>query len=581
MKDRGAGANSKQIVPVLVAALVAFTMGVVVVAVGKGRPEVSSNAVVGSNSGPAQPAPSAAPAGTLHAPPNRHVLGLRDVTESSGLSAVNMYGRGVSLIDLDGDGWDDIFFADTDTRFRGSSSGGSRAFRNVRGWFEPWDLGIDRSDTVMNGNASFADFDDDGDPDVILLTGNNTGSGKIAVYENRLDSDGHFANVTADSGMSGATEPWWGISWGDLDLDGDLDAVVTGERLDVYINDGSGHFENEADALGVEQIEGGDLHNPTLLDIDNDLDLDIFITANIASRLLRNDDGHGFTDVTRDAFGQPAIDGWLGDGFVSASSDFDQDGNEDIWLGRWWFQDVLFLGRGDGSFEAHTRDVGIKTLMFGLDRDISIAHSVEATRTPDEGSENTMGLLAGDIDANGYPDVVIGPGDPSRASPYIMFCAFPDDATRVRFERCSEPMRSTMGDSRGHGAAVGDLDHDGVDDLLISRGGFPPWDQRYGIDTRERPFLWRGDPAASATTAHVRLRLASGAAALGARIRTNGPEPHYVTVQTTQGFQSQSSERVQVVVGDGASAVITWPDGSTSHQPLRPGDDLTLTQQDP
>lgn len=110
-----------------------------------------------------------------------------------------------------------------------------------------------------------ADFDNDGDLDIIQLA--RGGSGSSRYYVN--DGYGYFTEESASRGIAGATvyTDWWskGIT-GDFDNDGDLD-IVYDEK--IWVNDGAGNFTEES--LGVSY--GGRISSAGDLDNDGDLDL--------------------------------------------------------------------------------------------------------------------------------------------------------------------------------------------------------------------------------------------------------------------------------------------------------------------
>jgi hypothetical protein len=134
---------------------------------------------------------------------------------------------------------------------------------------------------AYDGAARWGDFDADGDPD-ILLTGTGESFSEIVTHVYRNDA-GLFTELGQD--LEGAGEGS-SIGWGDSDGDGDLDFAATA----VFFG-GTAHFRNEAGTF----IQGGselrDMCCGALAwaDFDGDTDLDLFLSGlPTTSKLYRN-----------------------------------------------------------------------------------------------------------------------------------------------------------------------------------------------------------------------------------------------------------------------------------------------------
>ena len=185
-----------------------------------------------------------------------------------------------------------------------------------------------------------------------------------------------FEDVTADAGLTTSVPEAEcgqfanGAAWGDVDGDRDLDLVVTrlGDPVQLFVNDGEGHFADEAAARGVA-VEGA--NGAAFADHDNDGDADLVLVGDGSDVLLRND-GDRFTDVS--AAAGIGDDGRRG---ISASwGDFDADGHLDLYVtnymrctGEWkteediianvaYFPDTLYRNNGDGTFTDVTEYLG-------------------------------------------------------------------------------------------------------------------------------------------------------------------------------------------------------------------------------
>ncbi|SVE26376.1 uncharacterized protein METZ01_LOCUS479230, partial [marine metagenome] len=125
-------------------------------------------------------------------------------SDAAGLGDVAGYGRGVAFVDINSDGFDDLFVADTDDRHRTNDFGVSQMYLNQQdGTFAAVDVGISPDDLIGTWVGSFADYDRDGDPDLLILNGGYTMASSLVFYENRMSTDNRFVNVTSASGIDG------------------------------------------------------------------------------------------------------------------------------------------------------------------------------------------------------------------------------------------------------------------------------------------------------------------------------------------------------------------------------------------
>ena len=125
------------------------------------------------------------------------------------------------------------------------------------------DAGIDGSyffPEILGAGAALFDFDNDGDLDVYLV---NSGphvvdSPDLSRPTNRLyrqESDGTFSDVTDGSGV-GDTGYGMGCTVGDIDNDGDLDLFVTNYGPDVlYRNEGGVKFTDITSSAGIDEFD--------------------------------------------------------------------------------------------------------------------------------------------------------------------------------------------------------------------------------------------------------------------------------------------------------------------------------------
>jgi hypothetical protein len=183
-----------------------------------------------------------------------------------------------------------------------------------------------------SNQATVGDIDNDGDLDIIFANGGNfssPGSNQIQrVYIN--DGTGVFTDESARLGFSGLCR---GVELGDIDDDGDLDAILTQDfnrQAQLFENDGTGNFTNitatqlPANLMSSSRAQFGD--------IDNDGDLDMYITDGGSNRfgcgqyrVYVNDGDGNFTDETNTRHPIGAVCANMDCVFGDIDNDFDLD----------------------------------------------------------------------------------------------------------------------------------------------------------------------------------------------------------------------------------------------------------------
>ncbi|MDI6767022.1 MAG: FG-GAP-like repeat-containing protein [Bacteroidota bacterium] len=249
------------------------------------------------------------------------------ITSSSNAQFTEVFVGGLTGVDMGSVAWGDYDNdGDLDILLTGhnTSSPVSKIYQNTGSGFTEVFTGS--LIEVCRSSVAWGDYDNDGDLD-ILLTGTTYGSGPVSkIYQNTGTAFTEvFAGSLTGTYLSSAT-------WGDYDNDGDLDILLTGttygsNRLaKVYQNTGSTGF--------IEVFAGnltGVYYSSTAWgDYDIDGDLDILLTGYTGtgssgiSKIYQNT-GDGFTEVYAGSLTGVC------EGSV-ALGDYDNDGDLDILL---------------------------------------------------------------------------------------------------------------------------------------------------------------------------------------------------------------------------------------------------------
>ena len=248
--------------------------------------------------------------------------------------------RSVNFIDYDGDGSLDLFVSNG-KRF------GQRNFlyRYSAGSFIRITGNSITNDSLPYDGASWADFDNDGKPDLCVVTWydstdmlyHNDGNGVFTLLSN--------SPIFINRGFSET------CSWGDYNNDGLVDLFITNSagigswRNRLYKNLGSGNFSSiDTGAISLDINRGS--RGINWVDIDGDGKPDIYISCeNNENNICYKNNGNGyFTKITSGSFVNDGGQSW------SASwGDYDNDGDPDLFVTNTGNQNN-FLYRNDGNF---------------------------------------------------------------------------------------------------------------------------------------------------------------------------------------------------------------------------------------
>ena len=233
-------------------------------------------------------------------------------------------------LDYDQDGWLDLFF--TNGPKEGSLS--NTLYHNERnGRFSDVSVEAGVEGTVSGKGVALLDYDGDGWLDLVVTNGNDFQN--FFLYQNQ--GDGTFEEVSAEAGLEvSVSETFlsWLIPW-DYDNDGWQDLLVGSHsgyypRNTLFRNLGDGTFEDVTELVGITAPFNGD--GTGVADYDNDGWLDVlFCLLDDECILYRSLDGESFEVV-------PDNGGLLNDGelpnWTISTGDVDGDGFLDVYTGN-------------------------------------------------------------------------------------------------------------------------------------------------------------------------------------------------------------------------------------------------------
>jgi len=223
---------------------------------------------------------------------------------------------------------------------------------------------ITTGDIVNDGGdgtgSSWGDYDNDGDLDLFVTNGGFGASKKNFLYQNNGDST--FTKITTGDIVNDTT---WSesCSWADYDNDGDLDLLVTNiGNNSLYTNNDDGTFTKVIACAIVNDV--GQSFSSAWGDYDNDGDLDLFL-ANVDTLLnsfLYSNNGNGtFTKITT---GNIVNDG--GGGTDASWGDYDNDGDLDLFVDNWDQNNFLYANNGNTNKWINLKLFGIQSNSSGI-----------------------------------------------------------------------------------------------------------------------------------------------------------------------------------------------------------------------
>ncbi|MEM5516582.1 VCBS repeat-containing protein [Henriciella sp. AS95] len=333
-------------------------------------------------------------------------------------------------------------------------------------------------DERLTAGVELADVDGDGDLDVLVANGRHWAQPDVVYYNT---GNGRLTTARQLGDVHG---PSYIVRAGDLDADGDMDAVIVGDGVPakVFTNDGTGVFT----LLGEIEGSDGPARNALLEDLNGDSALDLVTVQRRGGVRMFAGLGDGSFDapyqMPGDLRGSTGID----------MGDFNGDGRPDLAVacrdggpsyllmnlaGRGWTAEALAGSEGDhrqivaGDFNGDRYadvilgavDGGLHVLLGGSERRFTPGGSIDDAGPLPPSPEDLpiQALAAADLDGDGDLDFVAGLEEKNNRF-YIN-----DGAANFTVFTLEDEAEDT------YGVAIGDMNSDGLPDLVFASSGAP------------------------------------------------------------------------------------------------------------
>jgi len=451
-------------------------------------------------------------------------LTFKDITGQSGLQP-GAYGMGVITGDYDNDGWTDLYV---------TAYGGNQLLKNNGdGTFSDMTEVSRTGDHQWGTSAAFLDYDRDGWLDLYVA--------------NYVD---YSVEANKKCYARSSRQDYCGP------------AAFEGLHDRLFHNLGNGEFEEVSDKLMLDYQPGAGLGVITA-DLNRDGWVDIYVANDgQPNQMWINQEGKKFSDQALFSGTAVNIQGRAEASMGVVVGDFDRDGDPDLFITHLMGEtNTLYVNDGKGFFED-------RTLHYGLGGN-SFPYTAFGTGWLDYDHDGWLDLLVFNGAVKDLEPLV------NKHDPYPLHQPnqlFKNEAGK-KYAEISYAADSPLRDSYvSRGAAFGDIDNDGDQDVLVSNNNGPA---RLLLNLADKDTPWAG--------LHLR-GMKSDRNMLGAEVilQEGGKKLHWYRAGSDGSYCSANDPRILFAYPDqpqGKSLLIRWPDGSLEKRPLPPASQYTEIRQ--
>ncbi|MEJ6796676.1 MAG: FG-GAP-like repeat-containing protein, partial [Flavobacteriales bacterium] len=292
----------------------------------------------------------------------------------------------VVWVDYDNDGDADISLTEEDGLFRLFRNNGQFNFQEV-------DLNISENIPTDNYGISWADYDKDGFLDFYICryVDNAFGQETVTNLLIKNNGDGTFEDVTIQAAVGNGYQQSFSSTWADFNKDGNIDLYVVNDRTIspnvLFLNNADGTFTDASVSSNSDVAVFA--MTSTIGDMDNDRDLDIYVTnGSPGNHLLKNTNNGIFEDLFPNSGAEIFQTCW-GANWV----DYDNNGWKDLYVCSSFpgpSTNSLLVNDGTGALTASAEIIPMNT-------------------------ENSYSVSKGDYNNDGFYDLLVLNTAPSNS----------------------------------------------------------------------------------------------------------------------------------------------------------------------